>query len=46
MQAMIRMAENKVDEAFDLYKKSWSVDPTDITGEVVYQHLQQKQQRG
>lgn len=45
MQAIIRSAEGKADEAMELYKKSWAVNPTDAVAEVLYQQYQQKNQK-
>jgi tetratricopeptide (TPR) repeat protein len=45
LQAMIRVAENKPDEAMSLYKSSWAKKPMEITAKAIYGYYQKTNQK-
>jgi tetratricopeptide (TPR) repeat protein len=43
LQAMIRIAEGKPEEALQLYRQSWQTQPNDTAAEAIFNHLQKNQ---
>lgn len=43
LQAIIRIAENKPDEALQLYRQSWQSSPNDIAAEALFNHYQKNE---